>query len=77
MQQPPDGRFRASEDEVMPAPGLAFVCPDQNRKTSAIGEAKPEQVQHEDRRVVLQGTADGAAQVVPVGHVQLALQPQH
>jgi hypothetical protein len=28
VQQPPDDRFRASDDEAMPAPGLAFVCPD-------------------------------------------------
>ncbi len=42
VQEPPDDRFRASDDEAMPAFGLAFVCPDQDRKTSAIGEAKPQ-----------------------------------
>src|SRR5205823_14674917 len=77
MQQLPDDWLCARDDELMPAPRQAFMCPDQDRKTSAIREVKPGQVHHEDRRVALQGTADGVAQTVSVGHVKLALQPQH
>ncbi len=77
MQQPLDGRLRAGDDEPVPAPGQAFVCPDQDRQASAVDEVKTGQVHHKELRVFLQGTADGALQVVAIGRVKLALQPQH
>lgn len=77
VHQPPDDWVCAGDDELMSAPGQAFMCPDQDRQTGAIGEVQPGQVHHQGCRVVLQDIVDGLAQMVPVGHVKLALQPQH
>ena len=76
-QQPPDDWGCARYDELLSPSRQAFMCPDEDRKTGAVGEVKPGQVHYDGRRVALQGTVDGLAQTVPVGHVKLALQPQH
>jgi hypothetical protein len=76
-QQPLDDWGCARYDELLSSSGQAFMCPDEDRKTGAVGEVKPGQVHHDGRRVALQGTVDGVAQAVPVGHVKLALQPEH
>jgi len=77
VQQPLYDRLRVGYDETVPAPGQTFVCPDQDRQASAVHEAKAGQIHHKEQRVVLQGAADGAVQMVTVGRVKLAPQPQH
>lgn len=77
VQRPLDDRLRAGDDESLPAPGQTFVCPDQDRQAGAVDEVKAGQIHHKERRVVLQGAADGASQMVAVGRVKVALQSQH
>jgi hypothetical protein len=44
VQQPPDDWLGAGDDEFMAASCQAFMRPDQDRKTGAVGEVKPGQV---------------------------------
>jgi hypothetical protein len=69
MQQSPDDRFRADDDELISPLREISVRPDQNGNAGAICEIKSGKIHHEHPRTGFQGAADDAEQMVPVGRV--------
>jgi hypothetical protein len=76
VHQPPDDRLAAGDDQFAAEPGLEFMCPGQDGKAGAVGEAERGQVGHQGLRGVLQSLFDGLPQLVRAADVKLALQAQ-
>jgi hypothetical protein len=77
LNQPPHDGLTAGYQELALLSGQALVGPDQGGKAAAVDEIKPGEIHHQGPRVLLQRTADGAAQTVSGAQVKVAPQQQH
>ena len=77
MNQPLDDGLGTGDEELASLSGQLPVRPDKYRKAAAVHETDRGEIHDEEIQRVLEGTADGQAQLVPGACVKFALQPQY